>query len=86
MRICDIGKWPGKKFTNVEPKICQFAIDESAWDIFHGYYVPSNLSIQVLSWEWRFSWSSADKRSSNYICVINKLIAYQGAPYIRGLT
>ena len=30
----------------------------------------------VLSWEWRCSWSSADRRCSNYIWVINKLIAY----------
>ena len=31
---------------------------------------------QVLSWEWRCSWSSADRRCSNYIWVINNLIAY----------
>ena len=32
---------------------------------------------QVLSWEWRCSWSSTDRRCSNYICwVINNLIAY----------
>ena len=31
---------------------------------------------QVLSWEWRCSWSSADRRCSNYIWVINKFIAY----------
>ena len=41
---------------------------------------------QVLSWEWRFSWSSADRRCSNYIWVINNLIAYQSASYIRDLT
>ena len=29
---------------------------------------------QVLSWEWRCSWSSADRRCSNYIWVINNLI------------
>ena len=40
----------------------------------------------VLSWEWRCSWSSADRRCSNYIWVINNLIAYWGAPYIRDLT
>ena len=28
---------------------------------------------QVISREWRCSWSSADRRSSNYICVINLL-------------
>ena len=37
----------------------------------------------VLSWEWRCSWSSADRRCSNYIWVINNLIAYKGAAYIR---
>ena len=31
---------------------------------------------QVLSWEWRCSWSSADRRCSNYIWVINNCIAY----------
>ena len=41
---------------------------------------------QVLSWEWRCSWSSADRRCSNYIWVIKNFIAYQGATYIRGFT
>ena len=31
---------------------------------------------QVLSQEWKCSWSSADRRCSNYIWVINKFIAY----------
>ena len=41
---------------------------------------------QVLSGEWRCSWSSADRRCSNYIWVINNLIAYNSASYIRDLT
>ena len=41
---------------------------------------------QVLSGEWRCSWSSAERRRSNYIWVINNLIAYQGAAYISDLT
>ena len=41
---------------------------------------------QVLRWEWRCSWSSAYRRCSNYIWVINNFIANSGAPYIRGLT
>ena len=40
---------------------------------------------QVLSGEWRCSWSSADRGCSNYIWVIDNLIAYQGASYIRDL-
>ena len=40
----------------------------------------------MLSWEWRCSWSSADRRCSNYIWVINNLIVYKGAPYIREFT
>ena len=40
---------------------------------------------QVLSREWRCSWSSADRRCSNYIWVINDFIAYLGVSYIRGL-
>ena len=41
---------------------------------------------EVLSWEWQFSWSSADRRYSNYIWVINNFIAYWGVAYIRSLT
>ena len=40
----------------------------------------------ALSWEWRCSWSSADRRCSNYIRVINNFIAYYGATYTRGFT
>ena len=39
-----------------------------------------------LSREWRCSCSSADRRCSNYIWLINNVIAYQGVTYIRGLT
>ena len=39
----------------------------------------------VLSWDWRCSWSSADRRCSDYIWVINHLIAYKCASYIRDL-
>ena len=41
---------------------------------------------QVLSWEWRCSWSSADRRCSNYIWVINNFIAYWSASNIRDFT
>ena len=41
---------------------------------------------QVLSREWRCNWSSADRRCSTYIWVIENLIAYYGASYIRDLT
>ena len=41
---------------------------------------------QVLSREWRCSWSSAERRCSNYIWMINNFIASQGVTYIRGLT
>ena len=40
---------------------------------------------QVLSREWRCSWSSADSRCSNYILVIDNFIAFSGASYIKGL-
>ena len=49
-------------------------------------HLCSILWSQVLSREWRCSWSSADRRCSNYIWVIDSLIAYQGASYIRDLT
>ena len=40
---------------------------------------------KALNWEWRCSWSSADRRCSNSIWVINNFIAYLGAAYIRYL-
>ena len=40
----------------------------------------------MLSRVWRCSWSSADRRCSNYIWVIDNFIAYWGASYIRGFT
>ena len=49
------------------------------------YLCPIHWS-QVLSWEWRCSWSSADRRCSNYIGVINNFIAYWGATYISDFT
>ena len=39
---------------------------------------------QVLSGPWRCSWSSADRRCSYYIWVINNFIAYWGVACIRG--
>ena len=41
---------------------------------------------QALIREWRCSWSSTDRRCSNYIWVIDNFIAYKGASYIRDLT
>ena len=41
---------------------------------------------QVLNWEWGCSWSSAGRRCSNYIWVINNFVAYYGAPHIKGMT
>ena len=41
---------------------------------------------QVLSREWGCSWSSADRRCSNYISVINNFITYWGATYFGDLT
>ena len=38
---------------------------------------------QMLSREWRCSWSSADRWCSNYIWVIKNWIAHKGATYIR---
>ena len=40
--------------------------------------------IQVLSQEWRCSWSSADRQCANYIWVINNFIAW-GVAYKKGL-
>ena len=40
---------------------------------------------QVFSWEWKCSWSIADRRWPNYIWMSNKLIAYYSVAYIRDL-
>ena len=44
------------------------------------------LPYPLLSREWRCSWSSADRRCSNYIWELDIFIACYGAPYIRGFT
>ena len=41
---------------------------------------------RVLSWEWWCSWSSADRRCSNYISVINFIAISGASSYIKGLT
>ena len=51
----------------------------------HSCFNPNHWS-QVFSREWRRSWSSADRRCSNYIWMISNCIPYKGVPYIRGLT
>ena len=38
---------------------------------------------QVLSREWKCSWSSAERRCSNYIWVVDNSIAYKGSSYMR---
>ena len=40
----------------------------------------------MLSQEWRCSWSSADRRCSNYIWVIDDFIGYKDASHIRDFT
>ena len=40
---------------------------------------------QMSSREWRYSWSSADRRCSNSILVISNFIAYSGALFNRGV-
>ena len=48
--------------------------------------LPNPLKPDVKSRMKMYSWSSADRRCSNYIWVIDNYIAYEGAPYIRGFT
>ena len=58
------------------------ALDQiMAW---HHCLCPIHWS-QVLSQEWRCSWSSTDRQCSKYIWVINNFIAYWGVTYIGGL-
>ena len=53
------------------PKVYMFLVSSSSCSCFRSIHWS-----QVLSWEWRCSWSSADRRCSNYIWVINNFIAY----------
>ena len=46
---------------------------------------PQFIRRQVLSREWRCSWSSDDRRCANCIWVICKFIAYEASSYIRYL-
>ena len=48
-------------------------------------YLPNPLKPGVKS-RMKMQWSSADRRCSDYIWVINKFTAYWGATYIKGLT
>ena len=47
--------------------------------------LPNPLN-QVLSREWRCSWTSANRQCSNYIWMINNFIVYYRSTYIRDLT
>ena len=53
----------------------------SSW----GFLCPIDWG-QMLSREWRYIWSSADRRCSNYTWVTNNFIAYWSPTYIRYLT
>ena len=61
------------------PKTLMFVVSSFSW------LFPICWS-QVLRRKWRCSWSSADRWCSNYIWVVNNVIAYHGASYIRGFT
>ena len=54
------------------------------WSCTCSCFCPIHWS-QVLSREWRCSWSSVGRWCSNYIWEINNFIPYRGAPDIRGL-
>ena len=61
------------------PKLSCFIVSFCSW------LCPIHWS-QVLSREWRCSWSSTSRRCSNHIWVINNFNAYWGVSYIRGFT
>ena len=77
-------QWQGNIFENVCKMLATFTVVKLERKIC-SCLCPIHWS-QALSWEWRCSWSSADRRCSNYIWVINNFITYEGATYIRGLT
>ena len=68
------------------PPYCQISnIRHTKYQNLNVSRLVLQLSLPNLSWEWRCSWSSADRRCSNYIWVINNLTAHKGATYIRDL-
>ena len=64
--------WTNRKVSNIRRTRCQ-NLNASRLGL---QLSLRNLLKQVLSGEWRCSWSSADRRCSNHILVINNLIAY----------
>ena len=74
--------WNYRQFSNISRNKSQQSKDSRT---VLRLFLPNPLK-PMLSREWRCSWSSADRRCSNNICVIDNFIAYQGVPYIRGFT
>ena len=61
--------------------MCSAALTQSIF-----YTILAKDTPQLTSREWNCSLSSADRRCSNYIWVINNVIASKGASYIRDFT
>ena len=77
---------PVASFTKeVKPRLAERPLKINGRLTNHGLASLVKEAIVVLSWEWRCSWSRADRQCSIYIWVNNNFIAYKGAIYIRGL-
>ena len=61
----------------------------SRWYVEYVQLVKTDVEFhcsRTLSRDWRCSWTSAGRWCSNYIWVINNLIAYHGPSYMGGFT
>ena len=76
----------GTNFSEILIGIKIFSFRKMGLKMSSAKWRPFCLGLNVLSREWRFSWSSAGRRCSNYIWAINNFNDYWGAIYIRGFT
>ena len=76
----------GTNFSEILGEIHSFSFSKMHLKMASAKWRLFGPGLNELSREWRCSWSSADRRCSNYIGVINNLIAYKVASYIRDLT
>ena len=82
---CDYHVWPINTPTIKSDVTCTKSKNLNDSPLVLQLPLPNPLK-PCLGREWRCSWSSAERRCSNYIWVINNFIGYPDTAYITGLT
>ena len=75
----------GTNFSEILLEILTYSFKKMCLKVSSAKRRPFCLGLNVLSREWRCSWSSAGRRCSNYIWMINNFIVYIGAAFIKDL-